>query len=557
MAAGYNTGVQNRICRQPHPGKTTQSGDVFSHRASSVAGGSRENALQTGNCRDPCRDSGSTVLFEPLFSPQEGRRHETSNQLEGVEHLCSTPSLQDGGPTHTERPPEDRRLDDQGRSEGRILHDPDTQLRQISPLLPSPKSSLPIHMPTIRPVLCSLGLYQDPEASIEPTQRAGCQVSGINRRCIGLSRDGREGEGPHEWSDLSTGEFGVPSPPRENSARANSGDRIPGNDSRFKDERTAPTWPEIEEDKAGGCKNQRSTSHTLYLGGVTPTREIQLSFPALQQSSTEGPSRSPGDGRPMLRNPVPPLPYSKGGASVVGQPVVSVEWKESGAETARPSNRIRRIPHQLGSSMPGDADRGTMVPAGEVPHINCLELLAATLAVKTFLKGQAGKRVLLLPNNQTAVTYINNLGGTVSAQATTMARELWMWCLQRDILLTAQHLPGVENVRADTESRVMRDRSDSMLNPRVFQRIQAHFPHLDVDLFATRLTYQPVLQLEARPSGGGDRCLSPRLEAGERIRKPSMEPRGESVIEGGSSGGGINTNSPSLALTTMVWWDNH
>ena len=313
------------------------------------------------------------VLLEPLLSPQEGRRHETSNQIEGVEHLCSTPSLQDGGPTHTERPPEDRRLDDQGRSEGRILHDPDTQLRQISPLLPSPKSSLTIHMPTIRPVLCSLGLYQDPEASLDPAQRAGCQVSGIHRRCIDLSRDCGEGERPHKWSDISTGEFGFSSPPGENSARANSGDRIPGNDSRFKDERTAPTWPEIEEDKAGGCKDQRSTSHTLCPGGVTPTREIQLSFPgsasrsSLQQSSTEGPSRSLGVRRPMLRNPVPPLPCSKGGAGVVGQPVVPVEWEESGAETARPSNRIRRIPHRLGSSMPGDADRGTMVAAGEVP----------------------------------------------------------------------------------------------------------------------------------------------------------------------------------------------
>ena len=49
-------------------------------------------------------------------------------------------------------------------------------------------------MPTIRPVLCSLGLYQDPEASIDPAQRAGCQVSGIHRRCIGLIRDDREGE---------------------------------------------------------------------------------------------------------------------------------------------------------------------------------------------------------------------------------------------------------------------------------------------------------------------------------------------------------------------------
>ena len=101
-------------------------------------------------------------------------------------------------------------------------------------------------------------------------------------------------------------------------------------------------------------------------------------------------------------------------------------------------------------------------------HINCLDLLAATLAVKTFLKGQINKRVLLLLDNQTAVAYVNNLGRTVSTQAMRLARELWMWCLERVILLTAQHLPGKENIIADTESRVMRDRSDWMLNPSIF-----------------------------------------------------------------------------------------
>ena len=141
-------------------------------------------------------DSGFAILLKPLPSPQEGWRHETGNQLEEVEHLCSTPSLQDEGLTYTERPLEDRILDDQGRSQGHILHDPNAQLRQISPLFQSPESSLPVHMPTIRPVLCSLGLYQDPEASLDPAQRAGCHVSGIHRRCTGLSRDGREGKGP-------------------------------------------------------------------------------------------------------------------------------------------------------------------------------------------------------------------------------------------------------------------------------------------------------------------------------------------------------------------------
>ena len=88
------------------------------------------------------------------------------------------------------------------------------------------------------------------------------------------------------------------------------------------------------------------------------------------------------------------------------------------------------------------------------------------------------------------VAYINNLGGTVSAQATILARELWMWCLERDILLTAQHLPGKENIRTDTESRVMKDHFNWMLKPSIFQWVLDRFPYLEIDLFASRLTFQ-------------------------------------------------------------------
>ena len=49
-------------------------------------------------------------------------------------------------------------------------------------------------------------------------------------------------------------------------------------------------------------------------------------------------------------------------------------------------------------------------------HINCLELLAATLAVKTFVKNLTQVSVLLRIDNTTAVAYINNMGGTVSAE---------------------------------------------------------------------------------------------------------------------------------------------
>ena len=43
-------------------------------------------------------------------------------------------------------------------------------------------------------------------------------------------------------------------------------------------------------------------------------------------------------------------------------------------------------------------------------HINCLELLAATLAVQTFLKNRTKLTVLLRIDNTMAVEYINSLG---------------------------------------------------------------------------------------------------------------------------------------------------
>ena len=64
-------------------------------------------------------------------------------------------------------------------------------------------------------------------------------------------------------------------------------------------------------------------------------------------------------------------------------------------------------------------------------HINCLEILAASLAIKTFARNQTDTSILILIDNTTAVSYINHLGGTVSPRATTLTKELWMWCLVR------------------------------------------------------------------------------------------------------------------------------
>ena len=49
-------------------------------------------------------------------------------------------------------------------------------------------------------------------------------------------------------------------------------------------------------------------------------------------------------------------------------------------------------------------------------HINCLELLAVTLAVKCFARDKENIVILLTMDKTTAIAYINKLGGTVSPE---------------------------------------------------------------------------------------------------------------------------------------------
>ena len=89
-------------------------------------------------------------------------------------------------------------------------------------------------------------------------------------------------------------------------------------------------------------------------------------------------------------------------------------------------------------------------------------------AAKTFLKDVSGVSVLLLLDNAAAVTCINNMGGAVSSQLTDQAKELWMWALNLDIILTAQHSPGVSYTTADIELQTVHDKSGWMLCPQIF-----------------------------------------------------------------------------------------
>jgi len=127
-------------------------------------------------------------------------------------------------------------------------------------------------------------------------------------------------------------------------------------------------------------------------------------------------------------------------------------------------------------------------------------------------------------DNVTAVSYINQKGGTVSNALCQLAIEIWTWCAERNIILQAEHLPGQLNSQADEQSSTVRDHCNWMLKQSVFQWIKEVMGPLEVDLFASRLTRQlpHFLQLETQPRGRGNGCLYSVLGNSSRVCQPSV-----------------------------------
>ena len=111
-------------------------------------------------------------------------------------------------------------------------------------------------------------------------------------------------------------------------------------------------------------------------------------------------------------------------------------------------------------------------------------------ALKAFVKTDKINYVHLRVDNTTTVAQINTMGGTRSQKLFMITRELWQYCISKQIIVTAEHLPGVLNEIADRESRVFHDSSAWKLLSTILVQIERVLGTTDVDLFADRLTPQ-------------------------------------------------------------------
>ena len=121
-------------------------------------------------------------LFQPVPGPKEGWRSETSDKPKSPEQLCSDSALQNGGNPYIEGLSQSKGLVSQGGSEGCVFCNPNPPVSPPVPEVQVPGEMLSVPMPPIWPVISSLSLYQDPEASTGSPSGDGGTTDSVHRR---------------------------------------------------------------------------------------------------------------------------------------------------------------------------------------------------------------------------------------------------------------------------------------------------------------------------------------------------------------------------------------
>ncbi|XP_045206274.2 uncharacterized protein LOC123558461 [Mercenaria mercenaria] len=131
-------------------------------------------------------------------------------------------------------------------------------------------------------------------------------------------------------------------------------------------------------------------------------------------------------------------------------------------------------------------------------HINILELKAFQFTILTFCKDISDKHVRVFTDNTTTCSYVNCLGGK-KHELNALARDIWFWCIARNIHISAAHVPGEQNSEADEQSRTVNDDLEWALKSKIFQSVEIRFPGISIDLFASRLNHKTPQYVSRKP----------------------------------------------------------
>ena len=98
------------------------------------------------------------------------------------------------------------------------------------------------------------------------------------------------------------------------------------------------------------------------------------------------------------------------------------------------------------------------------------------------------------------------MGGTHTTACNKVARDNWLWCIERNIWLSAMRIPSIQKETGD--------RTEWQLQPSVLKLLTKKWGRPEIDVFASRHNYQikPFVSGRADPDGYATdaMCLSLR-----------------------------------------------
>ncbi|XP_031755398.1 uncharacterized protein LOC116409839 [Xenopus tropicalis] len=178
-------------------------------------------------------------------------------------------------------------------------------------------------------------------------------------------------------------------------------------------------------------------------------------------------------------------------------------------ETVSPpgESRVDRDIHgrfrpRLGSTSPQFFISGEMEGRPSRIPSNILELRAIFQALVSFRVILQGSAVKVRTDNAAAAAYIREQGGTRSRSLLREVGPIMEWAQYHLLDLTAQYVPGKENVQADCLSRRLLLKGEWALNPAVFSWIISVWGCPEVDLMATHVNAKLPVFYSRVPSPG-------------------------------------------------------
>ena len=144
----------------------------------------------------------------------------------------------------------------------------------------------------------------------------------------------------------------------------------------------------------------------------------------------------------------------KRGFSVVDKPSFTELYSANYPSFPKQSNNNRLLRFRMGDMVRERSFSRTLwsfFPWEETRwHINLKELMAGFIGLKLYVKGQHYlTHTSLQMDKMTACHYINYISRTVSVNLCMLAFDMWKWCQQRNVHISAVYIPGQLNFIVD------------------------------------------------------------------------------------------------------------